>query len=78
MITAAVVKNPLKKLRLLYNDFVFNLAVADAIVGTIVCPLDYLFIHWDFLTKKWLPFSGKSGRYDLICIIYFVQLAFFV
>ena len=52
MIIAAVVINPLKKLRSPFNYFVVNLAVADSIVGTITMPLGIYFLCQEFLKNK--------------------------
>ena len=52
MIIAAVVINPLKKLRSPFNYFVVNLAVADAIVGTFSMPVAIYYHAYEFLKKK--------------------------
>ena len=52
MIIMAVVLNPLKKLRSLFNYFVTNLALTDLIIGTISMPL-VIYLHvLEYLKKK--------------------------
>ena len=52
MIIAAVIVNPLKKLRSPFNYFVANLAVADLIVGAISMPLGIYLHSQEFLKNK--------------------------
>ena len=51
-IIAAVVINPLKKLRSPFNYFIVNLAVADSIVGAISMPLGIYLHSQEFLKNK--------------------------